>query len=191
VNYLKKLDASLQDLQQTVINRVKLSRPGVFSSFGETFREPNFGPFPQYNIEIEDVPIEEQLRSLPPERRYESSTRSTLVRLLENSTNELVRLQTVVQNPRSKKNSSPKWALVKGSFFQDHEQYIEDNPPPFQEIIIHPESVVPDGGNAPLTPATLSKTQILNLNATADNLELTALMAQEVAMMKTLSAISR
>jgi hypothetical protein len=113
------------------------------------------------------------------------------VRLLENSTNELVRLQTVVQNPRSKKNSSPKWALVKGSFFQDHEQYIEDNPPPFQEIIIHPESVVPDGGNAPLTPATLSKTQILNLNATADNLELTALMAQEVAMMKTLSAISR
>jgi hypothetical protein len=168
---------------------VKLGRPNVFTSFAQTFSEPNIGPFPQFNIEIEDVPIDQEMPSSAPTRRYRSLLKSALVKLLESSTNDLIRLQTVVDNPRSRKATHVRWAPVISSLFQDHEQYIEENPPPFQQIIIHPESFVPEGGNAPLTPSALSRTQILNLNATVDSLQLNALMVQEVAMMKALAAL--
>lgn len=188
---LKNLESQILGLERMVVNKVKLGRKAVFSSFGELFTEPNIGPFPQFNIQIEDVPIDEQLRSTPVERLYKSPTRSALVQMLKKSTNDLIRLQTIVENPRTKKQSSPKWSKMFSSFFQDHEQYIEENPPPFQQIVIHPESVVPDGGNAPLTPGFLSRTQILNLNATLDDLELKALMTQELVMIKALSLLTK
>ena len=178
-------------------NKAKLSRRGFISSLGERFSEPNIGPYPQYNIIVEDEPIEKFVaHASHPKRRYKSGIRSELVRMLEKSKTDLVRLQTVLENPRSKQAGAPLAGLSKwkhalkspGSLIQDHEQFIEDNESPYQEIHVHPESVVPEGGDAPIKKRP--RLAFLNLNRTVEDMELKLLGTVEDALLKKLETIA-
>lgn len=175
------------------INDLKLGRKGFVISFMEApFSEPNIGPFPQYNIIFEDEPVEELLiRSSGNARKYKSPTRDRLVSLLNHSVSQLVRSQSLFLNPRteSRKSLLNKVKAAGASFLQDYEQFVESNVAPFQEIFIKAESVAPRGGDAPVVPP--SKPRILDVNRTAEMLELKALWVEEKSLLKQLQKIAK
>ena len=135
----------------------------------------------------------------PKERRkFQSSFESILTRMLDEAGHDLARLTTILVNPRRMSTEAvPGAELLKrmatkvvspGSLFQDHEQYIEDNVMPFQEITIHPESAVPEGSQAFDTKSVM---KTLDLNKTMDGVELGLLLADEVVMEKKLKLMAR
>lgn len=183
---------------ESAISETKLERANL-SSFFELPKEPNYGPFPQYNIVIEDSSLETITDLIGPKerRKYKSSLESTLRKLLDEAQHELVRLQTVVMNPRKAfKSAIPgmeeinklRTKLNPFSLFQDHEQYIEPNVAPFQEITVHPESAVPEGSQAFDSGPVMN---ILDLNKTLDLSELGMLEVAETVLEKKLDFVVR
>lgn len=188
-NSLKKLKGILDNVTESAIVDVKLARKNYVSSFIQApMTEPNTGPFPQYNIIFEDVPVEALMLS-GHSRKYKSRIRNQLVELLNSSTKQLARSQSLFQNPRTESQSSlMNQAKAAVSFLQDYEQFVEENSAPFQEIFIKAESLAPTGGDAPVIPPV--KPRILDVNRTAELLELKALQVEEKVMLKSLQSIA-
>jgi hypothetical protein len=204
LNALSRLMKRTGSLVQSVINRSKLIKrnliPSSFLSGPPSLaREPNYGPFPQYNILFEDEPISDfydsKIRNTPS--HYKSGTTSGLLQMLQKSKSLYERLRTAIQDPATaQKNkgfmSSAKDAMINtmpSSFYEDHEQFIEKNIVPFQEITIHEESAVPEGGSAPVMPPDLS--QLLDLNRTMDKMAFKLLETEERVLLKQVDKILR
>ncbi len=183
----------MDNLTEVAINDLKLGRKGFVSSLLEApFSEPNIGPFPQYNIIFEDEPVEELITGNRGNgRKYRSQTRERLIGLLENSTTQLIRSQSLFLNPRteSRKSLMNKVKAAGASFLQDYEQFVESNVVPYQEVFIKTESVAPTGGDAPVVPAM--KPRILDVNRTAEMMELKALGAEEKLLLKQVQRIAK
>ena len=176
---------------EAAISRTKLVRsgfiPSSFVSFGMTGSEPNYGPFPQYNIMFEDQPIEDFYGALVRQRipNYKSSITGDLENILARTRGLYERLRTAVQGPVAAKNSK---AFSASSFYEDHEQFIENNPVPFQEITVHAESAVPAGGDAPAMARSAFK--LLDLNRSIDDMTYKLLDTEEKLLIKQLKSIS-
>ena len=199
-------------LAESLIADVKLERVGFTkdSSFFELPTEPNFGPFPQYNIIVEDSPMENLGDIIGPKdrRKYKSNLEVVLTNLLAEANHEYTRLQTVVMNPRrlfdtdipgreainTLRTKMNPFSLAqqsdyptipgKNAIFQDHEQFIEENILPFQEITVHPESAVPEGSQAYDSKSPMN---LLDINGTADYFEMGLLLVDETIQEKRLS----
>ena len=180
------------ELSKFVIDKIKLQRFPRISSLLQgvslTGQEPNIGPFPQYNIIVEDEPIEDVIDRLSKHKRhYKSGIRDELVAMLNNATADLIRITAHIENPRRKQMSSASGRLATAqSLLQAHEQFVENNPAPYQVITVHPESLTPEGGDAPVMPQLKSPFKILNLNNTMDTMTLEILDKAEDAMLETL-----
>ena len=183
------------NLIESVIADTKLQRANLSSSFFEMPKEPNYGPFPQYNVIVEDAPMQEmeELIGKKPRRKYKSSLVSDLERLISEANHEYIRLETLLRNPREiftnaipgqEALNSMRTKLNPFSLFQDHEQYIESNIVPFQEITIHPESAVPKDGFS-----STEKWPLLDLNRTMDLVELGMLQGLEIYFEKKIDFI--
>lgn len=194
---LKGLNLGFGKLSKFVIDKIKLQRFPRISSFLQgvslTGQEPNIGPFPQYNIIVEDEPIEDVIDRLSKHKRhYKSGIRDELVVMLNNATADLIRITAHIDNPRRKQMSSAS-GRVSGalgataeSLLQAHEQFVENNPAPYQVITVHPESLTPEGGDAPVMPQLQSPFKILDLNNTMDTMTLEILDKAEDAMLEIL-----
>lgn len=147
---------------------------------------------------MEDEPIEDVVDHLNRKRRhYKSKIHDELVSSLEKATRDMERLKTVLHNPRSLQASSKSYELLKKmvkkpspeSLLQDYEQFIEDNAPPFQEIHIHPESLPPEGGDAPVWPRTPYR--FSNINSTSETIALALLTTEEKLLLTELEKIAK
>jgi hypothetical protein len=200
---LRGLENEIERLVGLVVNKTKLKRAGYIPSFLQTKgfsvgNEPNMGPYPQYNFIFEDEPFEDVVDHLSkPRRHYKSNIRDELVRMLGKSTHDLTHIQTVMLNPRTLQTETPLYKQSRKkyrpdspqSLLQDHEQFIEDNPSPYQEITVHAESLAPEGGNAPVMPRP--PYNFLHLNRTAETMELTLLSTEENSLLKQLEDIAK
>ena len=202
VQSIRDWDKQFDLLVTTVINKNKLKRNGWIPSFlqtkGSIGTEPNIGPFPQFNFVIEDEPIEDVADHLRRKRRhYKSRIHDELVSRLDKATQDLTRLETVLHNPRTLQAGSASYKLLKmmvnkpnpESLLQDYEQFVEANAPPYQEIHIHPESLAPEGGDAPILPR--DPYRFMNLNSTTDTLALTLMSAEEKTLLTQLETIAK
>jgi hypothetical protein len=184
---------------ESAIDRSKLVRrgyiPSSFLTFGRSGSEPNYGPFPQYNIIFEDEPIDDYFDSISRQKRprYRSRISKDLDEILKKTGQLYERLRTAVSGPlvsnpmKSKSTSSFANNSLVSSFYEDHEQFIERNTLPFQEITIHAESAVPAGGDAPAMPKAAMR--LLDLNRTVDRMTDKLLEAEEQALLKQLLAL--
>lgn len=188
---MRNMTGYSQNLVELMINRLTLQRKSLLpTSFGQILSEPNIGPFPQYNIIMEDTPIEDLISSLerPPRRHVNTAhIRSELERMLVKSKDNYRRLTRALDSPslRAKKSLMNLFS----SFYQQNSQYTEDNVVPFQEITIHPESATPRGGDAPVVFRGRPAFQILDLNKTKDDITLKLMEAEELRMVKRLEKI--
>ncbi len=195
LSYLRNMTTYSQELVEMMINRVKLIRSKVIpaSSFGQSMSEPNLGPFPQYNIIMEDEPIEEVIDSMErPARRHVKTGPivEELKKILATSKDNLMRLQNALQGPLTVGAASLTSRLFGGSsFYQDHSQFVEDNVVPFQEVTIHPESAAPRGGDAPVVAFGRKIFQILDLNRTKDMMVSKGLLAEETRILQKLKQV--
>ena len=196
LNAMIHLANKIESLIEAAIARAKLVRrgfiPSSFLTFGMTGSEPNYGPFPQYNILFEDQPIDDFYESLVRQRtsKYKSMITGDLDAILSRTSRMYERLRTAVQGPLgSKPFAKTSSQSAASSFYEDHEQFIENNPVPFQEITIHAESAVPAGGDAPAMPRAAFK--LLDLNRTIDDMTYKLLETEEQVLIKQLEAISR
>jgi hypothetical protein len=195
---LRYLANRTQRIVNATIARAKLVRsgfiPSSFLSFDLTGSEPNYGPFPQYNILFEDQPIDDfyEAQTRQREPKFKSRISRDLDIMLSSTQQLYERLRTAIKGPitasriASQLSSFAKKSLV-SSFYEDHEQFIENNPAPFQEITIHAESAIPAGGDAPAMPRWASP--LLDLNRTADGMTYKLLEAEEQLLLKQLSPI--
>ena len=199
---MRNMTTYFDQLVESMIKRVKLSREGIIpTSFASLNTEPNIGPFPQYNIIVEDQPIEdviEKQEHVSP-RKFTSPIREELAQLLGKAKHDYNRVRTALENPRISQATKSfateiKDSILKmqpSSFYEDHEQYIEKNTVPFQEITIHPESLVPEGGNAPVKLFGRGSSPLLNLNRTSESITLTLLESAELVMLKILETMDK
>ena len=174
------------------MDKLKLARLGLVSAYLEgVFSEPNTGPFPQYNVLFEDEPIEVLASQIAkPARKYQSNAHNVLAGLLRNSTQELIELEHLLQNPRTLAAKSVINKLLgRTSFLQDYEQFVPENDAPYQEIVIHEQSRPVEGGDAPVTSRTPPK--YLDVNRTSDMIELNLLAAEEKRMLKQLEKLAK
>jgi hypothetical protein len=188
---ISRVSRLLDNATTIAIDMAKLGRTGLFSSLLQApMGEPNIGPFPQYNIIFEDEPIDELLSSTGGmNRKYQSAHRKHLVDLLNRSVKQLARTQAILLNPRSQTEKSVlNQARAATSFLQDYEQFVEHNVAPYQQIFIKEEAATPVGGDAPII--SLAKPRILDVNRTAEILELKALEAEEKRILKVLRKIA-
>jgi hypothetical protein len=115
--------------------------------------------------------------------------------MLQESQSLYERLRTAVMDPVNAKKMKRKISATKqavlgrspSSFYEDHEQFIERNTNPFQEITIHEESVVPEGGNAPVKQT--GPVMLLDLNRTADAIAFQLLEKGEKSLLKDLDKL--
>ncbi len=187
-----KISVTLSKVTQHVIDKVILGRMGIVSSLVQMpLTEPNTGPFPQFNINFEDEPMEAVMAEMSkPKRKYKSWIRDDLVSLLTNSTQDLVRLQQYVKNPRTVASKSTLNKLkAAASFLQDYEQFVQVNQAPFQEISVHAESITPPGGDAPIVPRMAPI--LLDVNRTMNMMELKLLKEEEKQLLKRLKKIAK
>ena len=193
VSTFTDLDKRIKRLADKAVAVMKLGRMRLVPSFLQKalIVEPNIGPFPQYNIIVEDESMDDYVTSVSSQtkRKYHSSARRKLVELLQNSTNDLVRIQTLLLNPRTQKAASLIWKKIGSSFMQDHEQFVEDNAAPYQEIIVHPESRVPRGGDAPISASGAIK--LLDLDRTAEMMQLRLLLPDETKLLTSVEGLAK
>lgn len=180
-----------QELVEMMLNRAKLQRAKLIpvSSFVDTGKESNYGPFPQYNIIMEDEPIEELVESMErPGRRHVQTGPlvAELKQILAKSKDNLSRLKMALEGPQIVGSRS---MFGSSSFYQEHSQFVEDNVIPFQEVTIHPESSAPPGGDAPVVAFGRTEFKILDLNRTKDQLTLKTMLAEEKRLLKRLQKV--
>lgn len=181
-----------QQLVESMINRAKLQRSKIIpvSAFLDTGSEPNLGPFPQYNIIIEDEPIEDVIESMerPPRRHVKTAPLvDTLQKTLSTSQENLRRLKAALEGPQIVGGTSS--IFGSSSFYQENSQFVEDNVVPFQEVTIHPESAVPPGGDAPVPTFARPAFKVLDLNRTRDQLTMKAMLVEETRLLKKLQQV--
>jgi hypothetical protein len=195
---LRHLGNRTSKIVDAAIARAKLVRSGLipssFLAFDMIGSEPNYGPFPQYNVLFEDQPIDDfyEAQRRQREPKYKSEISTDLDMMLSRTQELYERLRTALKGPMTSLSVSSQILLNAkqshaSSFYEDHEQFIENNPSPFQEITIHAESAIPTGGDAPAMPRWAFK--LLDLNRTADATTYTLLDAEERLLLKKLSPI--